>query len=118
MFTSDGLSDATPRRGAMAARDAERAEQLQRVQDLLVAAGYFRARLNIDPFDKILGGMTWCITGSNYDVDIEFEDDLRLGEKIRLAEKITYALQDMECPYALAPQQIQGLDYPKVFPVV
>jgi hypothetical protein len=44
-----------------------------------VAAGYFRARLNIEPFDKILGGMCWAITGSNFDIDLEFEDDLKLG---------------------------------------
>jgi hypothetical protein len=47
--------------------------------DQFVAAGYFRARLNIEPFDKILGGMCWAITGSNFDIDLEFEDDLKLG---------------------------------------
>ena len=41
-------------------------------------SGYFRARLAISPFDKILGGMCWCITGSNIDVDIEFDDDLNM----------------------------------------
>jgi CCDC93, coiled-coil domain len=46
---------------------------------MLVAAGYFRARLAIDPFDKILGGMCWCITGSNNEIELEFEDDLKLG---------------------------------------
>ena len=52
---------------------------LQQICDQFVAAGYFRARLAIEPFDKILGGMCWAITGSNFDVDLEFEDDLKLG---------------------------------------
>ena len=118
MFTSDGVREAGARRGTMAVREAELAEVLQKIQDLLIAAGYFRARLNIDPFDKILGGMCWCITGSNYDVDIEFEDDLTMGEKIKLSEKITFALKDMECPFSIAAYQIQGLDYPKIHPVL
>ena len=54
-------------------------ELLQQVCDALVTGGYFRARLPIEPFDKILGGMCWCITGSNNDIDLEFEDDLKLG---------------------------------------
>jgi hypothetical protein len=71
-----------------------------------VAAGYFRARLGIDPFDKILGGMCWCIVGSNFDVDIEFEDDLTMGQKIKLSEKVCAALKEMECPHMIAAHQI------------
>jgi hypothetical protein len=52
---------------------------LQSICDPLVTGGHFRARLPIDPFDKILGGMCWAITGSNNDIDLEFEDDLNLG---------------------------------------
>lgn len=80
----------------------EQQELLQKIQDLVVAAGYFRARLNIDPFDKILGAMCWCITGSNYDVDLEFEDDMNLGQKVQLAEKVTIALREMKCPTPIA----------------
>lgn len=74
--------------------------------DLVVAAGYFRARLNIDPFDKILGAMCWCITGSNYDVDLDFEDDMKLGQKVKLAEKVVFALKEMNCPFSIAAHQI------------
>jgi hypothetical protein len=28
-------------------------ELLQKICDILIAGGYFRARLNIDPFDKV-----------------------------------------------------------------
>lgn len=70
-------------------KDDSNAELLQQICDLLVTAGYFRARLQIDAFDKILGGICWCITGSNNEIDLEFEDDLILGQKIKLSEKVS-----------------------------
>ena len=70
---------------------------------MLVAAGYFRARLNFEPFDKILGGMCWCITGSNNEIELEFEDDLKLGQKVKLAEKVVQALGVMGCREKLFP---------------
>ena len=72
----------------------------------MIVSGYFRARLSISPFDKILGGMCWCITGSNIDVDIEFEDDLTMGQKVKLSEKVCVAVKEMECPYPIAAHQI------------
>ncbi len=45
-------------------------------------AGYFRVRIpSISVFDKILGGLTWCITCSNNDVDIEYNDDMTMVHK-------------------------------------
>ena len=85
---------------------------------MLVVAGYFRARLQIDPYDKILGGMCWCITGSNNDIDLEFEDDLKLGQKVKLAEQVVASMRIMECPYQIFPHQIQGLDYASIIPVL
>lgn len=94
-------------------------ELIQKINDILIAGGYFRARLNtIEPFDKILGGMCWSIAGSNFDIDIEFADDLNMGAKIKVSEKVVAALKLMECPMMLAPQQIQGLDYAKIYPVI
>lgn len=94
-------------------------EMLQKICDILIAGGYFRARLStIEPFDKILGGMCWAVAGSNFDIDIEWADDLNMGAKIKLAEKVVAALKQMECPLGLAPQQIQGLDYNKIYPVM
>ena len=60
-------------------KEDSNAELLQSICDMLVAAGYFRARLQIEAFDKILGGMCWCVTGSNNEIELEFEDDLKLG---------------------------------------
>jgi hypothetical protein len=78
------------------------AELLQGVCDILIGGGYFRARLAIEPFDKILGGMCWTITGSKHDIDLEFEDDLTLGQKVKLSEKVVACLKSMECPHPLS----------------
>ena len=83
-----------------------------------MAGGYFRARLNIPPFDKILGGLCWSITGSAFDIDLEMEDDLTRGQKVELAEKVVKSLTTMECPYAIFPHQISGLDYEALVPLI
>lgn len=95
------------------------AQTLQEICDVLVAGGYFRARLpNISPFDKILGGMCWSITGSAFDIDLEFEDDLNRGQKVELAEKVVKSLQQMECPFTIFPHQIVGCDYEALIKVI
>ena len=109
--------------------------------ELLLAAGYFRARIKgLSPFDKvrgaqaaaaasahpnrtppqIVGGMTWCITAANEDVDVDilFEENASIGKKIALTEKIVEALPRLKCPLALEPHQIQGLDHISIYPVV
>lgn len=53
--------------------------------DILVAAGYFRARIKgLSAFDKIVGGMTWCIEASDFDVDVDllFHENLSIGQKM------------------------------------
>ena len=47
--------------------------------------------------------MTWSVAGSNFDIDIEFHDDLNMGGKIKLSEKIVACLKQMECPHTLHP---------------
>jgi len=47
---------------------------------LLLIAGYFRCRIaKLKPFDKLLGGMAWAISCSNFDIDINYEDGMKLG---------------------------------------
>lgn len=42
---------------------------LQRVVELLLAGGYFRARIpSLAPFDKLIGGLAWSITACNVEV--------------------------------------------------
>ncbi|XP_014483645.1 PREDICTED: coiled-coil domain-containing protein 93 [Dinoponera quadriceps] len=101
--------------------DEEQTTKFQEIIDLLVAAGYFRARIKgLSNFDKVVGGMTWCIESCNFDVDVDllFQENLTIGQKISLTEKIVAMLPKMNCPYRIEPHQIQGLDCIHIFPVI
>ncbi|XP_011864736.1 PREDICTED: coiled-coil domain-containing protein 93 [Vollenhovia emeryi] len=101
--------------------DEEQTTKFQEIIDLLVAAGYFRARIKgLSNFDKVVGGMTWCIESCNFDVDVDllFQENLTIGQKISLTEKIVVMLPKMNCPYRIEPHQIQGLDCIHIFPVI
>ncbi|XP_077392065.1 coiled-coil domain-containing protein 93 isoform X3 [Festucalex cinctus] len=66
--------------------DEEQCIKLAEILELLLAAGYFRARIKgLSPFDKVVGGMTWCITTCNYDIDIDllFQENSTIGQKMR-----------------------------------
>lgn len=109
------------KRGFEVTEDEEQNIKLDEIVQLLLAAGYFRARIKgLSPFDKIVGGMVWCITASNEDVDVDilFEENASIGKKIALTEKIVAALPKLRCPLRLEPHQIQGLDNVSIFPVV
>jgi hypothetical protein len=65
--------------------DEEQQTKFQETVELLVAAGYFRARIKgLSAFDKIVGGMTWCITTCNFDLDIDllFQESSTIGQKM------------------------------------
>lgn len=65
--------------------DEEQSIKLQEIIDLLVAAGYFRARIKgLTPFDKVVGGMTWCIESCNVDLDVDllFQENSTIGQKM------------------------------------
>lgn len=101
--------------------DEEQKKKFQDIIDLLLAAGYFRARIKgLSNFDKVIGGMTWCIESCNFDVDVDllFRENLTIGQKISLTEKIVVMLPKMNCPYRIEPHQIQGLDCIHIFPVI
>ncbi|KAM9236056.1 coiled-coil domain-containing protein 93 [Leptosomus discolor] len=101
--------------------DEEQNIKLIEILELLVAAGYFRARIKgLSPFDKVVGGMTWCITTCSVDIDVDllFQENSTIGQKIALTEKIVSVLPKMKCPHRLEPHQIQGLDFIHIFPVV
>uniref|UniRef100_A0A8C9SIM8 Coiled-coil domain-containing protein 93 n=1 Tax=Scleropages formosus TaxID=113540 RepID=A0A8C9SIM8_SCLFO len=101
--------------------DEEQTAKLADILELLLAAGYFRARIKgLSPFDKVVGGMTWCITTCNFDVDVDllFQENSTIGQKIALTEKLVSVLPKMKCPHRLEPHQIQGLDFIHIFPVV
>lgn len=101
--------------------DEEQSVKLTEILELLLAAGYFRARIKgLSPFDKVVGGMTWCITTCNFDIDVDllFQENSTIGQKIALTEKIVSVLPKMKCPHRLEPHQIQGLDFIHIFPVI
>lgn len=101
--------------------DEEQQTKLQETVELLVAAGYFRARIKgLSAFDKIVGGMTWCITTCNFDIDIDllFQESSTIGQKIALVERIVSVLPRMKCPHRIEPHQIQGLDFIHIYPVI
>lgn len=101
--------------------DEEQSVKLSEILELLLAAGYFRARIKgLSPFDKVVGGMTWCITTCNFDVDVDllFQENSTIGQKIALTEKIVSVLPKMKCPHRLEPHQIQGLDFIHIYPVI
>ncbi|CAH1970701.1 unnamed protein product [Acanthoscelides obtectus] len=101
--------------------DEEQSVKAQEIIDILVAAGYFRAKIKgLSPFDKVVGGMTWCIELCNVDVDVDllFQENSTIGQKIALTEKIVAVLPKLKCPHRIEPHQIQGLDFIHIFPVV
>ena len=54
-------------------RTPEDNPKMKEIFDILLMAGYFRIRIpSINTFDKILGGLIWCISCSNYEIDIEY----------------------------------------------
>ncbi|KAK2581686.1 hypothetical protein KPH14_002175 [Odynerus spinipes] len=119
--TSTKVSRSSETTEADIREDEEQTAKLQEIIDLLVAAGYFRARIKgLSNFDKVIGGMTWCIESCNFDVDVDllFRENLTIGQKISLTEKIVVMLPKMKCPYRIEPHQIQGLDCIHIFPVV
>lgn len=103
------------------ARSDDDQNKMQEISQLLVAAGYFRARIKgLSSFDKIVGGLAWGIElcAVDIDVDLPFNENLNIGQKIALTEKIVRVLPKMKCPHRIEPHQIQGLDFDHIFPVV
>ena len=62
-------------------KNPERLLQLKRICDMLIAAGYFRARVPVlSPFDKVVGGLVWGITASNVDLDVDIIFQEKFGD--------------------------------------
>ena len=107
---------------------AEKLLQQRSYEDIvgaLVGAGYHRAEvLGLGEFDKVVGGLCWCITVSGEDVDVNilFQENTTIGQRIALTEAIVTALRKMGCPSPLQAHQIQGgvggADFAAILPVV
>lgn len=65
--------------------DPDQMAKYEAIVELLLAAGYFRARISgLSHFDKVIGGLTWCISSSQVDVDIDlfFQEGATTGVKM------------------------------------
>lgn len=90
-----------------------RRKKLEEIVEVLLNAGYHRAMSeSLSEFDKVVGGLCWCITsiGIDVDVDILFQENLIIGQRIALSEAIITALRIMGCPSPLQAHQIQGMN--------
>jgi hypothetical protein len=120
-FFSATMFSSAATAGADVRVDEEGKEKYQQILDLLLAGGYFRARITgLSPFDKVIGGMAWAITSSagDLDIDIFFQEDAQIGQKIKLGEQILDGLKRLGCTLPLQAFQIQGLDFKSIFPVI
>jgi hypothetical protein len=57
----------------------------KKILDLLLSAGYYRIMIKtLSDFDKIIGGMVWCIEACEFDVDVDllFHENLQIGQKM------------------------------------
>ncbi|XP_020517496.1 coiled-coil domain-containing protein 93 isoform X3 [Amborella trichopoda] len=104
--------------------DVEKCVVLEKILELLVSAGYYRATIcTLSTFDKLTGGLAWCISAAAHahahpNFYILYHDEQTLGDKIKVGEAIEAALRSMECPFPLHAHQLQGLDYDGVYPVI
>lgn len=101
--------------------DEYQKQKMEECLDMLIAAGYFRARIKgLSDFDKIIGGLVWCIQLCRLEVNVGlfYKESLSIGKKIALTERIIEVLRTMGCPYNIEPHQIQGSDAVNLFPVV
>lgn len=109
-----GVSDVTE-------LEEDREAAYQKIIDLLLAGGYFRARINgLSRFDKVIGGLTWAVTSSAVDVDVDifYQENPSIGQKIALADKLVMVLRKMKCPHPISSPEIRGENFPTIFPVI
>ncbi|CAD5217104.1 unnamed protein product [Bursaphelenchus xylophilus] len=102
-------------------QDEEQYAKMSQILELLVSAGYFRAKIDgLSAFDKIVGGMVWCIQlcAEVVDVDLLYSENSSIGQKIALTQNIVKVLPNFKCPHSIEPHQIQGLDCINIYPVV
>jgi hypothetical protein len=65
--------------------DTEASQCRKKILDLLLSAGYFRVMIkNLSDFDKVIGGIVWCIEACEFDVDVDllFHENLSIGQKM------------------------------------
>lgn len=65
--------------------DEQKKVKYQEIIKMLLDAGYFRAKIKgLSEFDKVVGGMTWCIDICRMDLDVDllFQENSTIGQKM------------------------------------
>jgi len=65
--------------------DGDQEKKYHEIIEYLIAGGYFRARIQgLSRYDKFVGGMAWCITASNEDLDVDifFVEEASIGQRM------------------------------------
>lgn len=65
--------------------DSEETQARKKILDLFLSAGYFRVMIKtLSDFDKIVGGIVWCIEACEFEVDVDllFHENLTIGQKM------------------------------------
>ena len=54
----------------------------------------FRKKEELDPFETLIGGLSWCIgyIKPEFNRDIAYSSDMSLGKKISISERIIVCL--------------------------
>lgn len=89
--------------------------------ELLFSAGYYKAKLvSLDVFDKIVGGMLWCLSVTEAEItsDLVVAEKTTIKERIYITEQIIKALNYIQCPYKIEPHQIEGYDIFNIHPIL
>lgn len=112
--------------------------QYAQLVDLLVAGGYFRARLpGLRPFDVVVGGLVWSLTaiggleeggdgseaGASFYTSGGSYSELNVGTRLRMAEVLEASLLSLPSkglgkmhPSVIRAHQITGLDFDNLLP--
>ncbi|KAK7851010.1 transcriptional corepressor leunig, partial [Quercus suber] len=104
----------------MAEFQSESTSYLDPILDLLLSVGYADARkTDISAFNRLSGGLAWCVAAVNSDGprfdEVPDDETLTQQEEIQGTEE---SLRSMECPHSLEDSQIETLDCNAIFPVV
>ncbi|XP_061346252.1 uncharacterized protein LOC133291911 isoform X2 [Gastrolobium bilobum] len=88
-------------------------DSVEQILELLYAAGYLDAtNSDAPPFQKIAGGLSWCIAALNANANanniIDDENSQCIEESLRL----------VGCPHPLRPSHVRDLDTEALFPVI
>lgn len=117
LITSGNIFEWTP--GERCLRQQQTKTGFEAILDILDSLGYygfgnvciswlsrvrFHRKEQLDPFETIVGGLSWCIgyIKPEYNYEIAFTEGMSLGKKIALSERIIDCLKEYAyCVYLM-----------------